>query len=129
LPNRSHDVDVAYRVGAAVLSMAAGAALGLLVGTVLLFAGVGRSLSSAIASGAIAGGAAGALFPIGAMDFVEGTVHFFIGFFSTGSRMSLDTILDAEDLPSFNSQQPAWLRWAFMFGIVFAVAVWVLGAW
>jgi hypothetical protein len=122
LPQQSPEIDYACRVGAATLSAATGAVLGLLLGAVLLYAGLNQSLSLTIAGGALAGGLAGALWPVGAIDFVEGTIHFLVGFFSASYKVALD----AEDSSLFDgqTQRPQWLRWAFTFGVIFAVVAW-----
>jgi hypothetical protein len=117
------EVDLSFRLGAALLATAAGAALGLLLGLLFLLVGWSQSLGRPAAGGAIAGALSGALLPVGAMDFVEGTVHFFIGLFVTGVAVA------AEDVPSGffpgGAERPPWLRWAFIFGVVFAVILWV----
>ncbi|RQP23488.1 hypothetical protein [Piscinibacter terrae] len=119
-----HDHNNAFRLGAAMLSTVAGSILGLLVGAVLLYAGLTDSLSLPIAGGALAGVLAGAALPSGAMDFVEALVHFLIGILSAASR----SVLDDADSSLFEgqSENSDWLRWAFAFGAMFAVVTWIL---
>lgn len=60
--------------------------------------------------------------PVAAMDFVEGVLHFLFGFAMAaadpeGSRVYED-----------DAQRPRWLRVAFLFGVAFAAAWWLLSA-
>lgn len=113
--------DWHYAVGAAVLAAVAGAAIGLLLGGVMLFGGWGRSIALPVASGATAGALAGLFMPAGAMDFVEGTVHFFLGLFASELTVTGDS--------GGSPERPRWLRLAGMFGVAFAVALWLLAEW
>jgi hypothetical protein len=120
------EIDTAYRTGAATLSALAGAALGLVMAAILVLGDVERGVSWFVFVGAVAGALAGAIVPVGAMDFVEGTIHFLIGFFGTSARL---VVLDNESddvprLPTPPVQQPEWLRWAFWYGVLFAFVAW-----
>jgi hypothetical protein len=114
--------DLSFRLGAAVLAAAAGAAIGTLIGLLLLLAGWSESIGRPVGSGAVAGALSGALLPVGAMDFVEGTIHFFIGFFVAASAAEGDE--PSSTLPQGSSERPAWLRWAFSFGVLLALVLW-----
>jgi len=121
LPAESHSVDLSYRVGASVLACAAGSALGLLLGCVLVFAGAPVTIALSVVVGAGAGVISGFTFPLGAMDFAEGTVHFFVGFFRDSASLAIDESTSATY--HGNPLLPEWLRWAFFFGSVFAVSL------
>lgn len=114
--------DLSFRLGASVLATFAGAAVGLGLGLALLGAGWGHSIARPVAGGALAGALAGAWMPAAAMDFVEGVVHFVFGFAMAGADPEGSTAY-ADD-----AQRPRWLRLAFLFGVAFAVASWVLSA-
>jgi hypothetical protein len=117
-------IDLSFRVGAALLATAAVAAIGLLLGALFLYAGWSQSIGGPVVSGAVAGALSGALLPVGAMDFVEGTVHFFIGFFVASAAAAID------DVPSGlfrrSAERPEWLHWVFVFGAFFALVLWVV---
>jgi hypothetical protein len=121
-------VDLSYRLGAAILASLSGLVLGLLFGCVLLYLGVLASLSLAVAVGSLAGAASGFAFPLGAMDFSEGTIHFLVGFFREGASPVVDVgEVDSEEMSSLlyhgSSRLPEWLRWSFLFGTLFAGAL------
>lgn len=119
---QSHpDEAFALRVGAAALGMFAGMALGLLLG------GLTTRLASFVFGGAAAGVVTGLLFPEVAMALASATLHFFIGFFGGFFRASSALALDDEDhLQLRHSTAKPWLSAGFVFGVVFAAAVWVL---
>jgi hypothetical protein len=121
---QASEIDLPFRVGAALLATAAGATIGLLVGLLFLYAGWSQSIGGPVVGGAVAGALSGALLPVGAMDFVEGTVHFFIGFFVTSAAVAV------EDVPSGlfhgSAERPRWLRWVFVFGVLFALVLWAI---
>lgn len=116
---QEQDSQWSYRLGAATLAAMAGLVLGLLFGGLAVVAGIATSLASFAGAGSLAGAASGLLAPAGAMDFFFGTLHFFIGFFAT--------VLDRvdEDTPSRlygrATEQSRWPRWAFIFGVAFAL--------
>ncbi|MFG6459131.1 hypothetical protein [Roseateles sp. BYS96W] len=117
--NQEQDSPWAYRLGAATLGAMAGLALGLLLGSLAVAAGAATPLAHFAGAGSLAGVASGLLAPAGAMDFFFGTLHFFIGFFAT----VLDRVDD--DTPSrlygHAAGREGWPRWAFIFGIAFAL--------
>jgi hypothetical protein len=78
---RSHaSVELPYRVGASVLAAVAGAVVGLAVWAgVLAVTGAVGSFSVLFFGGAAAGFLTGWLFPVVAMEFVEGSLHFAFG--------------------------------------------------
>jgi hypothetical protein len=76
----SKTVELQYRVGASVLAAVAGAAVGLAVWVgALALAGTEGSFPALFFGGAAAGFLTGWLFPVVAMEFVEGTLHFAFG--------------------------------------------------
>lgn len=97
----------------------AGVVLGLLFGGVAVYAGSAASLASFAGAGLLAGSVSGLLLPAGAIDFFFGTVHFLAGF--------LAIVLGHvdEDAPSRlyrgDAGQQRWPRWAFLFGVAFAM--------
>jgi hypothetical protein len=116
--------DPSFRLGAALLAAAAGSAIGLLLGILLLYAGWSQSVARAVRGGAIAGAISGALQPAGAMDFVERTVHFFVGFFVAAASVEVED--DTSGLFQGDPERPQWLRWVFFFGALLALVLWAL---
>jgi hypothetical protein len=121
LSSESSKVDLSYRVGASVLASVAGSALGLLLGCVLLLLGLSESIAISVLVGAGAGTVSGFVFPIGAMDFTEATVHFLVGFFREGAA----SVIDEGTSVTYHgdAQTPEWLRWSLLFGALFAAAL------
>lgn len=121
MPQRS-PTDLPFRLGAALLAAASGAAIALLLGLLFIFAGWSPSLARLVAGGALAGALSGAILPTGAIDFVEGTVHLFIGFFVTATALGADEAPSGlfEDEP----ERPQWLRWSLVFGVLLGLAAW-----
>lgn len=110
--------DHAYRLGAAALGMFAGVAIGAVIGVIAI------RMAPSVFGGAIAGVVTGLVFPELAIRSAEATFHFFAGLLS-GARGLVFEDLDAID-PLDESTKHPWLRAAFTFGVVFAVAIAVL---
>ena len=106
-----------FRIGAASLGILAGMALGLVFGC------FGSSIARYVFGGAVAGAITGLFYPDTAMLIVEGTVHFFMGFISANA--DIDTVIHDDEQVQLRPTQP-WLAFAFMFGVIYAVALWVL---
>jgi len=106
------------------LAAVAGAVLGMLFGGVAAYVGSAASLASFVGAGSLAGVVAGLFVPAAAIDFFFGTLHFLAGFFATVLGQ-----VD-EESPSHlyggEAGQPRWPRWAFIFGIAFAVLLMLL---
>ena len=123
--NRSANTEWSYRLGAAVLAASAGLVVGLILGLVSIEFGLSLSLPASIGSGAAAGAVAGILLPVGAMDFAEGTLHFTIGLFSRAKSAITD---GSSPLYHGETERPQWLRWALLFGVVFALVLSILSS-
>lgn len=117
-------IDLSFRLGAAVLTAVAGMVIGALIGLPFLLAGWSASMAQPVVGGAIAGALSGLIVPMGAMDFVEATVHFLIGFVTVGSAVAVDET--SSGLYRDGIRRPAWIRWAFVFGAVWAMVLWLM---
>jgi hypothetical protein len=77
-----------------------------------------------IFGGALAGVGSGLLFPGEALLVTEGTVHFVFGAVSVTAAAELDGVPGEPLQPAADS--PEWLKAAFVFGVVYAAAVWLM---
>jgi hypothetical protein len=77
-----------------------------------------------IFGGGLAGVGVGLLFPEEALLITEGTVHFVLGAVSAAGAAELDTV-PGESLRAA-SDSPEWLKAAFVFGALYAIAVWLM---
>lgn len=110
--------DHSYRLGAAALEMFAGVAFGALIGVICL------RIAPSVFGGAIAGIVTGLAFPELAIRGAEATFHFFAGLLAGARGLALDDLddIDRQD----QTPKGSWLRAAFTFGVIFALAVAVL---
>ena len=114
---KKDDEDRAFALGAIVLASFAGMAIGLLFAVgALRFFDAEIEIARFIFGGGLAAAVVGAIYPRAALDFVEMTVHFFIGLLSASA--------DHPGTPNDNA--PEYLKAALLFGVLLAIALLVL---
>jgi hypothetical protein len=120
MPNHHRPADwspsgaTAMRVGATVLGMFAGAALGLTIALVILFGlEANTSLSFWVFGGAGLGGAVGFVTAEAGFALAEGVVHFFVGLASSQVN---------EDIHP-NHDAPTWLKRCLWLGLFVGVGL------
>ena len=115
---RTRSEEVAgLRLGAIVLASIAGMALGLLGALLATYIfGVEIRIARLVFGGSLSAALVAAIYPSAALDFVETTVHFFIGFLSASAHNPIEPNHDA----------PPRLKAALLFGVFLAIALLVL---